>query len=214
MSFEQELDIYLRSRFTLIVLVTPEEERALSIVKVVCDRTQRSCLTWDVGDGFQVLANWLSSTPSARDPITALEQIDKAEGDSLFVLKDFHDCWSNPQFKRKLRSVAQRLKFSKKSILITAPSAKIPAELKDEAVVVEFPLPQAPELETVLHRLTQTPGVKVNLTRLGREKLVQAALGLTASQAQRVFVDPLPRLKARGIQDSGRDCRQSLSDIS
>ncbi len=59
--------------------------------------------------------------------------------------------------------------------------------MKDEAVVVEFPLPQAPELEAVLQRLTQTPGVKVNLTRLGREKLVQAALGLTASQAQRVF---------------------------
>lgn len=187
MSFEQELDIYLRSRFTLIVLVTPEEERALSIVKVVCDRSQRPCLSWDVADGFQSLTNWRGSLPSARDPLTALEQVDKVEGEGLFVLKDFHDCWSNPQFKRKLRSVAQRLKFSKKSILITAPSAKIPAELKDEAVVVEFPLPQAPELEAVLQRLTQTPGVKVNLTRLGREKLVQAALGLTASQAQRVF---------------------------
>jgi hypothetical protein len=187
MPFEQELDIYLRSRFTLIILVTPEEERALSTVKIVCDRAQRPCLTWDVADGFQSLTNWRSSLPSAKDPITALEQVDKAEGDGLFVFKDFHDCWGNPQFKRKLRSVAGRLKFSKKSILITAPAAKIPAELKDEAVIVEFPLPQAPELETVLQRLTQTPGVKVNLTRLGREKLVQAALGLTASQAQRVF---------------------------
>jgi SpoVK/Ycf46/Vps4 family AAA+-type ATPase len=35
--------------------------------------------------------------------------------------------------------------------------------------------------------LTQTPGVKVNLTDLGREKLVQAALGLTTAQAGRVF---------------------------
>lgn len=187
MPFEQELDIYLRSRFTLIVLVTPEEERALSIVKTVCDRNGRSCLTWDIADGFQSLTNWRSSLPSAKDPITALEQVDKVEGEGLFVLKDFHDCWGNPQFKRKLRSVAQRLKFSKKSILITAPSAKIPPELKDEAVIFEFPLPQASELETVLQRLTQTPGVKVNLTPLGREKLVQAALGLTASQAQRVF---------------------------
>lgn len=117
MPFEQELDIYLRSRFTLIVLVTPEEERALSIVKVVCDRSQRPCLTWDVADDFQSLTNWRASLPSARDPLSALEQVDKIEDDSLFVLKDFHDCWSNPQFKRKLRSVAQRLKFSKKSIL-------------------------------------------------------------------------------------------------
>ena len=86
-----------------------------------------------------------------------MEQVDKADGDGLFVLKDFHDCWSNPQFKRKLRSVSQRLKFSKKSILITAPSGKIPVELKDEAVILEYSLPKNDELETVLGRLTQTP---------------------------------------------------------
>lgn len=187
MAFEQELDIYLRSRFTLMVLVTPEEERALQSVRYVCDKAKRPCLSWDVADGFQAITNWSGSMPSARDPLSALEQIDKADGDGLFVLKDFHDCWSNPQFKRKLRSVAQRLKFSKKSILITAPSTNIPVELKDEAVLVEYPLPKNDELETVLQRLTQTPGVKVNLTKLGREKLVQAALGLTSAQAQRVF---------------------------
>ena len=187
MTFEQELDIYLRSRFTLMVLVTLEEERALQSVKQVCDHAKRPCLSWDVADGFQAVTNGGGSIPSARDPLTALEQVEQADGDGLFVLKDFHDCWSNPQFKRKLRSVAQRLKFSKKSILVTAPSAKIPVELKDEAVIVEFPLPQTTELETVLQRLTQTPGVKVNLTGLGREKLLQAALGLTAAQAQRVF---------------------------
>ena len=54
-------------------------------------------------------------------------------------------------------------------------------------MVVEFPPPNAVELEAVLQRLTQTPGVRVNLTRLGQEKLVQEALGLTAAQAQRVF---------------------------
>jgi len=33
MNFEDQLDIYLRARFTLIVLVTTEEERALTTVK-------------------------------------------------------------------------------------------------------------------------------------------------------------------------------------
>ena len=196
MAFERELDIYLRSRFTLMILVTPEEERALQSIKQVCARAKRPCLSWDVADGFQAIINWSGSIPSARDPLSALEQVDKADGDGLFVLKDFHDCWSNPQFKRKLRSVSQRLKFSKKSILVTAPSGKIPVELKDEAVILEYPLPKNEELETVLQRLTQTPGVRVNLTKLGREKLVQAALGLTSAQAQRVF--------AKAIVSNGR----------
>jgi AAA+ superfamily predicted ATPase len=186
MAFDQELDVYLRARFTLMVLVTTEEERALQTVKSVCESSKRPCLTWDLADSFQLLAG-SSTIPNARDPISALEQIDKADGEALYVLKDFHDCWGNAQFKRKLRSVAQRLKFTKKSVLITTPSGKLPDELKDEAVVIEFAPPNAAELEAVLNRLTQTPGVKVNLTRLGREKLVQAALGLTSSQAQRVF---------------------------
>jgi len=193
MAFEQELDIYLRARFTLIVLVTIEEERALQVVKAVCEQTRRPCLTWDVADGFQVLTGNRSSLPSARDPLSALEQVDKADSEGLFVLKDFHECWGNTQVKRKLRNVAQKLKFTKKSILIIAPSSKVPDELKDEVVVMEFPLPNTSELEQVLNRLTQAPGVKVNLTKLGREKLVQAALGLTASQAQRVFAKAIVR---------------------
>jgi AAA+ superfamily predicted ATPase len=187
MGFEQELDVYLRARFTLVVLVTPEEERALQAVKAVCERGKRACLSWDVADGFQLLTAGGAAPGPARDPLSALEQVDKADGDAVFVLKDFHECWNNAQIKRKLRGVAQRLKFTKKSILVTTPTTKLPEELRDEAVVVELPPPTAEELEAVLARLTRVPGVKVNLTKLGREKLVQAALGLTAAQAQRVF---------------------------
>jgi len=187
MSFEQQLDIYLRARFTLVVLVTPEEERVLHTIKTVCERTNRPCLTWDVADNFQWLTAVDGVVPAAKDPINALEHIDKAQDDAVYVLKDFHDCWNNLQTKRKLRSVVQRLKYTKKSILAICPSHKIPAELKEEAVVIDFPHPTAIELEGVLNRIARAPGVKVNLTKLGREKLVQAALGLTATQAQRVF---------------------------
>lgn len=186
MSFEQELDVYLRARFTLIVLLTAEEERALQTIKRVCEKAKRPCITWDVADGFKALSG-SGLPPSAADPVSALEQIEKAEGNALFVLKDFHDLWENPRIKRKLRSVAQGLRFTTKSILVTAPSNKVPQELKDEAVIVEFPSPDVEELEAVLLPLTQVKGVRINLTTLGRSKLLQAALGLSAAQAGRVF---------------------------
>ena len=187
MNLEQELDLYLRARFTLVIVVTPEEERVLQIVKALCERGQRPCFSWDLGDGFKSVAGNDPLPPVSRDPISALEQIDKATSNALFILKDFHDCWTNPQVKRKLRNLAQRFKFTRKSLLVITPHSQLPAELKDEVVISDFELPQAPELDEVLTRLTKTPGVKVNLTELGREKLVQAALGLTVSQAQRVF---------------------------
>ena len=205
MDFPKELDVYLRARFALLVIVTHEEERLLQTIKQLCERNKRPCLAWDAAEGFQLITG-KSLLPTARDPLTALEQVDRQEDDALFVLKDFHESWSNPQIKRKLRNVAQRLKFTRKSILITSPTSKIPDELKDEAVVVEFPPPGATELETVLEGLTAAPGVKINLTGLGREKLVQAALGLTSAQAARTF--------AKAIVASGRLDDQSIDLVT
>ncbi|GAA2107269.1 AAA family ATPase [Streptomyces synnematoformans] len=195
MGFENDLDLYLRARYTLIVAVTVEEERALEAVRAVCERGRRRCLAWDLADGFEALhADGQSgSLPTARDPISVIEQVEKAEDGTVFVLKDFHDCWSNPQVKRKLRSAAQRLKFTRKSVIVISPNRTVPEELRDEAVVLALPLPDRGQLDEVLGGLTATPGVKVGLTPAGREKLGQAALGMTAAQARRAYAKAIVR---------------------
>ena len=189
MHLEEQLDIYLRARFTLIVLVTTEEERALEDILKLCEKSHRSGISWDLADGFQWITPGTTNLPTSRDPIAALDQIDHWEGNqnTLFVLKDFHEAWNNAQIKRKLRSISQRMKYSKKSILITTISSKIPEELKDEAVLLTMPLPGVEDLQQVLDRLTSAPGIQINLTPLGKEKLIQAAVGLTTAQAQRVL---------------------------
>ncbi len=65
--FENTLDTYLRARFTLIVLITPEEERALQSIKTVCDASRRACLTWDLAEGFQIISLTSVPLPSASD---------------------------------------------------------------------------------------------------------------------------------------------------
>lgn len=195
MIFTEQLDLYLKARFTLIILVSSEEERAIQAIRALCDKTGRGCQSWDTADGFQWIAKTSGSVPVAKDPLAALEKIEAADENhcSLFILKDFHEVWSNPIIKRKLRSLSQKLKYTRKSILITTPAGIIPDELKNESVLVEFPLPNSQEMEQVLLDLTQPAGIKINLTDLGREKLVQAALGLTAAQAQRVFARAIVR---------------------
>jgi len=43
------------------------------------------------------------------------------------------------------------------------------------------------ELAAILEKLSSTPGVRVDLTEQGRDKVVRSALGLSSNQAQRVF---------------------------
>ncbi len=213
-TLDRELDVYLRARATLLVLATAEEDRALQVVKAVCEHAGRPCWTWDGADHFQCLTGD-GPAPPGEDALAALGWIEKADGDALFVLKDFHESWANPSVKRKLRNLAQRLRFSRKSILITSPTARVPPELRDDVVVLEMPPPTAAELEAVLSRLTKAPGVRVRLTPIGREKLIQAALGLTAAQAQRVFAKAVVRdgvLDDRDIDLVTEEKRQIIRD--
>jgi len=184
-SFTEELDLYLRARFTLIVLVTVEEERALRVITEVCKRATRPCIAWDLIAGFASLSG--DSMPSAGDPLTALDKIADGDGNAVYALKDFHEFWKDPRIKRKLRSVAQALRFTRKSMIVLTPTGELPPELRDEAVPIDFPPPSATELEAVLDGLAQTPRLRNELTELGRQKLVQAAVGLSVNQAHRTF---------------------------
>ena len=186
MSFESDLDAALRARFSLILAVTSEEERLLALIRAVCERGNRPALMWDAADGFRLLAGRIGA-PGGTDPVAALQEIEKAEGNTVFVLRDFNEYLSNPLVKRKLRNVAQRLRTTAKSVILTSPSGRLPDELRDDAVRLDLPLPTAVEIEQILVRVAALPGVRANLTPLGREKLAQAAVGLSSAQAQRVF---------------------------
>ncbi len=199
----EQLDTYLRARVTLIVLVTAEEERALETLRSVAESSGRDGLTWDVADGFATLTKVKGKLPAARDPLTALTEMAKLGGDAIVVLKDFHECWKNAQIKRKLRNVAQQLKYTKSSLVVVTPLSQVPEELKDEVVVLTFPPPTVDELEEVLEHLTRTPGVEIKLTEAGREKLLQAALGMTTAQAQRVFAKAIVRRGSLDDRDIG-----------
>ncbi len=190
MVFRQEMELFLRARFTMIWVVTHEEGRLLEELRQLCEAGRRTLLTWDLAAGFSAEANPPPVCPEARDPKTALEAIDKADEtrDSVFLLKDFHLCLDRqPVIVRQLRNLASRLKLTRKSLVVVSPVARIPEELKDEVFLMELPPPEVPQLEQILDRLVAGSQIRVDLTPLGREKILQAALGLSANQARRVF---------------------------
>ncbi|MCB0329178.1 MAG: AAA family ATPase [Bdellovibrionales bacterium] len=203
--FQAELDICLRARFTLLVAVTREEERLLKAMKGLCEKRSRPLYTWDSADGFKTLIDDTPAPGATLDPLAALSEIERAETNGVYVLLDFHDAGNHPTVKRKLRSLAQSLKYTKKSIIISSPYSQFPEELKDVAVTIDFPLPSERELSAVLDTMLKTPGAKIEVSDKEREEIVRAARGLTASQAQRVF--------ARAIVNDGRLDRDDIQVV-
>lgn len=187
MNFQKDLDTHLRARFTLIVVSTVEEARAQAEILELCERGNRELVVWDLASGFQALRG--KAPDGGADPISALEILGRQSSttSTVFVLKDFHEYWTDPRVKRLLRNAAQALVMTRTSIVIITPQSKVPVELSDEAVLMNFELPGAEDLGEVLDMLAKTPGLTNDLTPVGRTRLVQAAVGLTRSQAHRVF---------------------------
>jgi SpoVK/Ycf46/Vps4 family AAA+-type ATPase len=201
--FQQELILYFKARFTLIYVVTPEEERVMKEIVEACQEANRPALSWDIADVFTPLTESAGRVDRlAKDPLTALDTALKIEEDMVFVLKDFHSLWEkSPQVIRKIKNVAQKLKQTKKTIIITAHTTKIPDEIKDQLYIMEFDPPDYQGIKSILDGFTNIPNIKVNLTPLGKDRFIRSALGLTANQTQRVFAKAIVQKGALNEQD-------------
>jgi SpoVK/Ycf46/Vps4 family AAA+-type ATPase len=111
------------------------------------------------------------------------------------VLRDYHHYLNDPVVVRKLRDAAHALKTSRKNILFLSPVLKVPTELEKEIAVIDYKLPDKEEIREIISRITKTLDETGNLdimkTPEKREKIVEAALGLTAEEAENVFAKSL-----------------------
>lgn len=208
-SITDELKLYLRARVPVIILVTVEERRALEVLDQV--RRERDTnaasdlITWDIAQGLRSHSG--RQLPAAATPDAALDKIAELtlghrDRKDLYVLKDFHEFWhKHPQVKRRLRNLAHSLVNTYSSLIVTTQSADVPAELGDDVVVIDMPLPDLPALRNDLDILIGQTGVICELPVHGRARLAQAALGLTAAQARRAFSKAIVRDKILDEQD-------------
>jgi adenylate kinase family enzyme len=130
---------------------------------------------------------------ATKDPLLALDQVIEQVEPAIFIFKDFHPFLTKTNFAitRKLKEIALHLKNSYKTIVLISSVLEIPTELEKEVTVLNFPLPGRNELAELLDRIVddvqQFKQVKIDLDEPGRERLLQAALGLTLGEAENVF---------------------------
>src|SRR5262249_7774431 len=112
---------------------------------------------------------------------------------AIFLFKDFHPYLTrnNIAVIRRLKDIALHLKNSFKTIVLISAVMEIPAELDKEITVLNFPQPSKEDLAGLLDKIVQDmreyKQVVIELDEQGRERLLQAALGLTLGEAENVF---------------------------
>lgn len=206
----QLLETYMRARYPLLWIVTPEEERALKEIEALAIGLRRRLFHWSIttGESNPALKGKRAKGEgdrSKRDPVTMLNSIVESEDDAIWVLRDFHPFLKDVNVTRRLREVAFALQKSKKSVILLGPVLHIPPELEKEITVVDFALPNAEELGKLLAEIEgasrEHGGIEIALNRRDRDRLVRACQGLTEIEAANAIAKAI--IDAGGRLDEG-----------
>jgi AAA+ superfamily predicted ATPase len=204
------LEAAVRASVPLIALVTHEEERVARrwIVPLAQAERDGRCFFWSITRGYVPLHEEPDPAAlSAPDPATALDVISFYPQPALFVLKDFHAYLDNATVLRKLRDLAAELPGTGRHLLFLSPSLRVPEELAKEVEILDVPPPDVAELDALLRDVIERDEAHrgrpatITLDDAGRERLLQAARGLTAMEAERVFAKALLQDGALGDDD-------------
>ncbi|MCB9137854.1 MAG: AAA family ATPase [Caldilineaceae bacterium] len=183
-----DLDTYIRARYPLLWLVTPEEARASRLITDVAEQQRKRCLFWSYAAGVTNPALPHEQEAGLREPTAVLRAIREADEAGIWVLRDFHPFLKDARVVRELRETALALAASRKTIILLSNVLTIPPELEKEITVVDFDLPGAGEmgreLDAMLEAIERSGNTRIELDRRGRSHLVQACLGLTLREAE------------------------------
>jgi len=197
MNFQAEIETLIRARYPILYVITSEEMRVQNLLVEIAGRRQKKVFEWTYSCGIVPAGTSIQSQKSrngaTKDPLAALDHVIEQVEPAIFLFKDFHPFLSKNNFAiiRKLKDIALHLKNSFKTVVLISPVMEIPAELDKEITVINFPQPTKEDLAALLDKIVQEvrelKQVQIDLDHDGRDRLLQAALGLTLGEAENVF---------------------------
>jgi ATP-dependent 26S proteasome regulatory subunit len=213
MNFPQELETLIRARYPVVYVISSEESRVQQLVLEIARKRQKKVFEWSCNTGLIPAGASIQSqkqrSAATKDPLAALDYVIDQVEPALFLFKDFHPFLArgNTAIIRRLKEIALNLKNSFKTILIVSPVMEIPPELEKEITVLNFPLPSRDDLNELLDRIIQDvrqhKTIQVDLDDAGRDRLLQAALGLTLGEAENVFAKLIVKTERLSVEGVG-----------
>lgn len=188
------------------LLISWEEERVERCLRNIAEARNKKLFTWTLTQGIVKSGTEPSRSKAANnttDPLAALDAVVDQMEPAIYLFKDFHHFTTNETHRacsnipvyRRLRDVAHHLRDTYKSIVIVSPLLRIAPELTKDVTVLDFDLPRTDDFGQLLDRIVDdvkdNPQVKITLDPESRERLLNAARGLTLKEAENVFAKTL-----------------------
>ena len=196
--FQRTLTALIRARNPVLLVETQEPERVLDALDDLLSKGA-------IPRGRAVRTYTLTSGLHARHgaagkrvvPEEALLGAMNTTEPTVFVFQDIHHQLgvggrpAEPGLLRAILDVASAFKSGEvpHTLVLVAPGLTLPIDLEKVVTVVDLPLPSASEISALLDSFlaANRDAVRVELDGPERERLIQAAQGLTLGEAENAF---------------------------
>lgn len=174
-----------KAGYPAVYLLSSEDMRSLQEVKKAAKDLDRTLYIWTLTKGIMKDGEkkYIADTDNAMGALTAMYKLPEK---SIIVLRLFHHFLEDPGIQANLVDLIYDFKMMQKMLVIITPVLKMVPELEKELALVETQLPRKEELEEVLEGIVKGSGLKGESIPAPemRKHLVEAALGLTTSEAE------------------------------
>jgi hypothetical protein len=185
-----ELELLIRSKYTLILLDTSEPERADQALALIASRLSLHFFSWSrsrgLRRGIQPSDPFIQQT---EDPARALATV-SGEGGGVFHFRGLGAYLEDPVVSSHVLDVVAHFAARRGALVVSGHGIHLPDALRPHAVSVRLPMPGFNEHRQQLERLIREHSLRmplrVELTQEDRVRLVNNLVGLSLTEGEKV----------------------------
>lgn len=145
--------------------------------------------TWNCVDGLNCISDagisYMGEDYDEPEMILKYILNNRETSKDVFILEDFSNYIEEEKIKHYIRVIAEKARHTNTHAIILSAVYKLPIELEKYVTVLEIPLPDRYDMEKTLGVVERQ--CKINLSVEMRNKMVDAALGMTTMEADLAF---------------------------
>lgn len=203
-----ELELLIRSKYSLILLDTAEPERADELLAMIASQLSLLFFSWSRSRGLrrgtQAGDPFIENT---AEPARALARIPQ-EGIGIFHFRGLAPFLEDPVVASHVLDGVAHFANRRGAIVISGHDTQLPDSLRTHAVKISLPAPGFNEhrqlLEKLIREYSAKMPVKVELTHEERTRLVNNLVGLSLTESERVITKLIMQDGALRAADVGR----------
>lgn len=177
--FIDSLNACISAGVPAVAVNSHEWERISEETEMIAESRGIQFITWDFVKGLQKYGEMLAG-PS--DPVKVLETIAVNNlADCIIHFYNFNPLLKHPAVQQKLRDTLIYCKNNGITLVFTSVLGDIPPELEKEIIVLDFELPDKEAIQKIISGLGDYEESELY------PKLVEAAVGLTMSEAENMI---------------------------